>query len=352
MLSAGRGLALNSLATSRHLPGTRLSKSFRDQALGFIDVGSLGGVHPITEPAASMVQALCFEPDEESFRALQQQYASPAPYASVEVLREALGGAAASSRNLHVTRVPTNTSLLEPNPRFIERYGAERFQVDRVIKTATRPLDDIVFCESVSDLPFGEVIKLDTQGSEHEILLGAPRTLRDRCVAVLCEVEFFQVYLGQKTLSDVDVLLRNSGFSLYGIYPHYRSTKSLDPARHHTQERLMWADAVFFKDPFDDLNADRSFSPRAIDCLILAAWLTGFYDFAIELTRKCVTETEGRDSLIEVAREAAEAGAQALSREFSSWAAEIQRTPSYLQVRKFVDRNISNSNTDFFAGRS
>src|SRR5262249_3060438 len=155
----------------------------------------------------------------------------------VKLSRDALAGAT-GKRKLYVTRVPTNTSLLEPNPRFISRYQAEKFAVDRVIEVATRALDE------VAAAPFGEILKLDTQGSEHEILQGASRLLSARCVAVFCEVEFFQVYRGQKTLSDIDILLRAHGFSLYGLYPHYRSTKSLDPSRAHTEERLMWADAV------------------------------------------------------------------------------------------------------------
>ena len=335
MLAVGRGLALNSLAQSPHLPGTRLWQRFRSEPLALIDVGSLGGVHPVAEPAASLIQALCFEPDEESFRALERQYASPAPYAAVKVMRDALAGTR-GERDLYVARVPTNTSLLEPNPRFISRYRAERFTVEKVIKVATRPLDE------VAKAPFGEIIKLDTQGSEHEILEGASCVLHERCVAVFCEVEFFQVYREQKTLSDIDVLLRSHGFSLYGLYPHYRSTKSLDPSQEHTEERLMWADAVFFKDPFDDLNAGKTLPPRAIDCLILAAWLTGFYDFAIELTQKCVAEAEGRDALVHLAREAARAAASVLMDDFRA------ERRAYIDVRKFVDRNISNSSTDFF----
>jgi len=339
MLGLGKGLALNSLAQSPHLAGTRLAKRFRSEPLGLIDVGSLGGVHPVAEPAAALIQALCFEPDEEAFRALERQYATPAPYAAVKLMRDALGGTRSTSRDLYVAKVPTNTSLLEPNPRFISRYRAERFLVDRVIKVATRPLDD------VAPPPFGEIIKLDTQGSEHEIMLGAGHLLSERCVAVFVEVEFFQVYRDQKTLADIDVLLRQHGFSLYGLYPHYRSTKSLDPAREHTEERLMWADAVFFKDPFDDLTAGKTLSPRAIDCLILAAWLTGFYDFAIELTQKCVADAEGRDALVRIARESAQAAASVLMKDYRGKAPQ-----SYLELRKFVDRHITNSSTDFFSG--
>jgi FkbM family methyltransferase len=350
MLAAGKGLSLDGLARSPRLAGTRLLRSCRDRPLGLIDVGSLGGVHPFVEPAASLVQALCFEPDEAAFRELERQYANPAPYASVKVLRAALAGADSSARDLYVAKVPTNTSLLEPNPRFIERYRAHRFELDRVVRVATRTLDAIVLAEPLAGSPYGEIIKLDTQGSEHEILDGGRRVLRERCVAVLCEVEFFQVYRGQKTLSDVDLLLRAEGFSLYGLYPHYRSTKSLDPARQRTEERLMWADAVFFKDPLDDLNAGKTPSARAVDALILAAMLTGFHDFAIEIARHYVAPADGREALVELAAEVAEARAQALVRDFEGWTNRLKGNPTYLGVREFLDRNTSNSSIDHFTG--
>ena len=107
----------------------------------------------------------------------------------------------------------------------------------------------------------------------------------------------------------------------------------------------MWADAVFFKDPFDDLNAEKTPAPRAVDCLILAAWLTGFYDFAIELAQKCVAEAEGRDALVRVARDAAKAAASVLMKDYRG-----KMPQSYLELRKFVDRHITNSSTDFFSG--
>src|SRR3954465_12519638 len=111
MLGLGKGLASNSLAHSPHLAGTRLAECFKSEPLGLIDVGSLGGVHPLAEPAAAMIQALCFEPDEEAFRALEHQYASPSPYAAVKLRRDALAGSN-GERDLYVAKVPTNTSLL------------------------------------------------------------------------------------------------------------------------------------------------------------------------------------------------------------------------------------------------
>ena len=85
---------------------------------------------------------------------------------------------------------------------------------------------------------------------------------------------------------------------------------------------------------------------EAVERKALAALLTGFHDFAIELARKCVPEAEGREALIRLAGDAAAASAKVLSDDFAA----LKKGAAYLDIRRFVDRNISNSSTDFFTG--
>jgi FkbM family methyltransferase len=287
---------------------------------------------------------LCFEPDEKSFSELEALYANDRRYAGVTLRREALAGESSKARDLYVTSTPTNSSLLEPNPRFVSRYKAHRFTVDHVAKVATRRLDDVLTDEGLAATKFGELIKLDTQGSEFEILVGASRTLRERCVALLCEVEFFQVYKGQRTLSDIDMLLRPFGFALYGLYPHYRSSKSLGVESARVEERLMWADAVFFKDPLDTDNGAPE--PRRVDSLILSALLTGFLDFAVELAVRFLPQRE-RAALEQLARQVGETAARKLSAEHRAWSARMGDSPSYLEIRRFMDSHYHNGSLDF-----
>src|SRR5258706_6737628 len=235
-------VTINAVAGSEPFRATALAREFLADPLGFVDVGSLGGVHAVVNPVAQLVHAVCFEPDPEGFEALKARYLSPAPYAGVSLERLALAGDARAERALHVSVTPTNTSLLEPNPAFIERYRAHRFAPSHVISVATTTLDAVVF-SGRHPRRFGEFLKLDTQGSEYEILQGASRVLSERCIAVFCEVEFFQVYREQKTLADLTCLLPEHGLVLYALYPHYRSAGKLDRRTHHTEEPLMWADA-------------------------------------------------------------------------------------------------------------
>jgi len=131
----------------------------------------------------------------------------------------------------------------------------------------------------------GEFIKLDTQGNEYEILQGAQRLLNERCLGIFAEVEFYDIYQDQKTHAELNILLKDYGFSIYGLFPSYWSTKTLDCRNYVTKERALWADTLYFKDPLDTHNAHRHFSDRDIQVLTLIAIMMKFYDYAFELIR-------------------------------------------------------------------
>jgi hypothetical protein len=103
----------------------------------------------------------------------------------------------------------------------------------------TKRLDDV--------LPPGRVdfLKLDVQGAELMVLESARQTLA-RTAVVHCEVEFAPIYAGQPLYPEIQRLLNGSGFELIDL---------LMPVRYHyvttagqpSQDRLLWADAVFFR---------------------------------------------------------------------------------------------------------
>ena len=216
---------MNDFSKDSEFSKTELFRTFQKEPLGFIDIGSLGDVHQLIHPIASLVHAVCFELNESGCEELRQKYKNDRIFAQLSIVQAALFSRV-SKQKLYITNVPTNTSILEPNRDFIKRYQADKFAVKEVGSVSTRTLDSIIYGKNLSGKTMGEFIKLDTQGSEYDILRGAKRVLKERCLGVWCEVEFFEVYRKQKTFSDIDSLLKKYGLFLYGIYPHYRSTKS------------------------------------------------------------------------------------------------------------------------------
>lgn len=247
--------------------------------LGFIDVGARGGVHDYVLPVAALTSVLGFEPDEEECERLRQSK-NAAMWAKFNALPFALADAHAE-KTLHLISASTNHSLLAPNPVFVQRYNMQKnWTLIGSEKMETVTLDSVLG-EHAPDF-FADFIKLDTQGTEYEIILGGLETLAKQTTTIICEVAFCELYQGQKLFSEVEMLLRDNQFSFYGFMPiHTRSKKLLDKKRHVTTERALYADAVFFKDPLS--MPEISLNQRQIYALFTAALLLGYYDYALEL---------------------------------------------------------------------
>lgn len=260
-------------------PGLDLSA----RPLGFVDVGARGGVHDLVAPIARLTAVLGFEPDLEACAELNQRLAEKSQWAATRFLPMALAQAAGPAV-LHLCEAPTNHSLRPVNKAFAERYNIVKFAQTGRFELETQALDHVLFNTPPDDRPWGEFIKLDTQGTELEILEGAQRMLDERCVAAFIEVEFCQIYEDQKLFSKVERFLRECGFSFFGFHStHERARKTLDKRRFAGRERLLHADAVFFKDPLAGGFASRDLTQREANVLFTCALLFGYFDFALEL---------------------------------------------------------------------
>ena len=206
------------------------------------------------------------------------------------------------------------------------------------IKTTT--LDEVLFGVRDHQPFWGEVMKLDTQGTEYDVLVGATRTLRERTVAVVTEVSFCEVYSGQKLFSEVELLLREHGFAFYGFdLFRNRSRRQLDKRVHGGRERAVQADAVFFKDPLGGGPASSAALPeRAYGVLFAVALALGYHDYALELAQQRFQEWE-RESLASVVRDRALVPIDRELLAVEQLAKQLSNAPreTLLAVTRFVD---------------
>jgi FkbM family methyltransferase len=239
--------------------------------LGFIDVGARGGVHPVVAPLAGVTAVMGFEPDaEECERIRAEQICSP--WARFEIEPQAVAGED-GRRPFYVLERAVNSSLLKPNAAIVQRYRIPGFEIVRQVDMSTRSLDSVLFGDRAGQDYWGEFLKLDAQGAELDILQGAQRTLEQRTVAAIIETEFLPLYIGQPLFSDVEMFMREHGFEFFGFKDmSYRSARL-----RAGNERLVHADAVFFKRPV---------SERGLHVLFACAMLLGYYDLAIETTER------------------------------------------------------------------
>ena len=234
------------------------------------------------------VRVIGFDPDEEECRRLEQQTGNSAAARFVPV---ALGSQAGPAR-LHLTAEPACSSLYPPDVGLIETRPA------LVVITPVGETDvDLVTLDAWTEregVDRVDFVKLDTQGSELDILGGAERIL-ERVRVIEVEVEFNPIYEGQPLFGDVDGYLRAQGFVLWRLadLAHYSlpggisdfpTTDTHHYDVHHpvtvagTGGQLYWANAFY-------VRKEIAFPPAAIpwETALADAILTGalgFWDLA------------------------------------------------------------------------
>jgi len=330
---------LNTIADDPLFADSDVGCSLAAEPLGFIDVGARGGVHDIVAPLARSVAVLGFEPDKPACDEMNAVMAREKIWACGLCLPMALADKEGPA-TLHLCAAPTNHSLLPINEEFVARYRMDKFAQTGSWDLQTERLDTVLAGRPAGKLNWGEFMKIDTQGTEFEILQGARRTLRERTSALFIEVEFCQIYDGQNLFSDLDRFLREEGFAFFGFHStHERSRKMLDKKRFIGRERLLHADAVFFKDPLESRQAPMT--PRQHHVVFVCALLCGFFDFALELVEAGLAGRDGseRKKLTSLVEKLAVFSPENAAKAAFALADDVRANPSNanLRVGRFVD---------------
>jgi len=84
---------------------------------------------------------------------------------------------------------------------------------------------------------FKDFIKIDTQGFEWEVLLGATKTLNN-VLGILVETSFIELYSGQKLWLEIIQYLELRGFQLWALQPGFMDSKT---------GQLLQADVIFIR---------------------------------------------------------------------------------------------------------
>jgi FkbM family methyltransferase len=179
-----------------------------------IDVGANRGQFVLAGMiACPEARVLAFEPLEQPYGQLVNFFQTK----NVTVRRMALGRIRGSAR-LYETRDSDSSSLLRPTDEQCSLFpGAlTRQQTEIHVSTLDIELDAGKWFGSES------ILKVDVQGFELEVLLGAERSLRS-VSWVLVEVSFAQLYHDQCTPDDLLNFLRDQGFRLVRVVDFLRA---------------------------------------------------------------------------------------------------------------------------------
>lgn len=260
--------------------------------LTLVDVGARWGVHGRWAALGDHAHIIGFDPDPEECERLAATGPANVRYVPLG-LAETEG-----LRTLYVTKQPACSSLYEPIPALVTHYPAlAEVVTTHTVEIPCRPLD-----AALRDLDVAHVsaIKLDTQGSELDILKGGIEALT-HCALIDVEVEFNPIYSGQNLFCDVDRFLRDQGFVLWRLetlahYPvenvptaHAQMLLHADPAPQAVAQvsngQLFWAQAQYVRASYPRTGAESMARDEAIPAAVLAG-VYGFWDLSLELVRK------------------------------------------------------------------
>ena len=204
------------------------------ETIRLIDVGARDGIDTRWAPFYSVLDVIAFEPDVIECARLN---AAKWPYA-VKHIPVALGAENGLTSTLFVCKSPGCSSLLRPNLALVTEFAyATEMEVVKEIPVALFRMDSIVQSQP-------DVIKLDTQGTELDVLKGAGDLLRGT-LAVELEVEFVPQYVGQALFADIDEFMRSQGFQLRGLRRTY--WRNAAQYVHPFGGQLIHGDALYFR---------------------------------------------------------------------------------------------------------
>jgi FkbM family methyltransferase len=181
-----------------------------------IDVGGFdGGTARYFAAQFEGLKVYCIEPNSKMLAVLKEVEAANE---RISVRNLALG-AARGQATLHVTSNDLSSSLNELSAEELKRTPEsfqEMLKEERSIQVRVSTLD-----EEFADSPPVLLMKLDTQGTELDILQGGTEVLK-RTRFVLAEMNNHRFYKNTCQYYEVDEYLRGRGFRLVDVVVSYR----------------------------------------------------------------------------------------------------------------------------------
>lgn len=248
-----------------------------------LDVGGRGGVQEFFLPYLDIIQVDAFEPDTLACEAAQDN----AP-AQVNFFPVALGRKTGTVP-FYLTKRASGSSLYEPNPDKMHRYSNAAYgDVDKILDMDVLSYSDF---RKKYNRPRANIVKMDTQGSELDILQSFSKKDFNEVVCVLAEVEFVDMYKNQPLFHDIDKYMRRRNFTLFDLRTarcyltkdqerdHYLRKLGYGSGTNQISSYLMAGDALYFRKFEDNCPKDQ----KTFIQLLLSYLMFLYFDHALEL---------------------------------------------------------------------
>jgi len=251
-----------------------------DAALTLVDVGSAGGLQPRWRPFEPILSAVLFDPREAApSGALGRGQRRVYPVAL---------GREAGQATLNILALPNMSSTLAPNRALLSGFRKKGAHSE-VVSTETLPIEPLDAIAERDDFA-PDVLKVDTQGSELEILQGARASLERSVLVAEVEVSFVERYVGQPLFDEIVRFMRDAGFDLIELsrIKRYRALNKAGVANvglggGQRAGQIAYGDAIFLRNEEIILQRARNDSGVSLMKAIVALVAYGKPDLAARL---------------------------------------------------------------------
>ncbi|SVE51316.1 uncharacterized protein METZ01_LOCUS504170, partial [marine metagenome] len=225
---------------------------FENDPLVVVDVGARKGFEKHWDHYRDQIKLIGFEPNKDSFEDCVQRKSNAQTTYYPYALDRYKG-----DKDLYITSYLSSCSFIEFDEDVVNRFGLEdQLKVVGTERVPTIDLDTFVNENNMESIDF---IKLDTEGSELDIIKGGEKTLSS-VLGLSVEVEFVKFHKGQPLFSDVDQYLRAIGFELYDLDLNRSSRKVLTQYASANLDigQIFFAQALYLRNPVVQMKNDKS----------------------------------------------------------------------------------------------
>lgn len=172
-------------------------------------------------------QVFAFEPFEDAYRQMQVDLGEDKRVKCFQLGMSSDAG----EGHLFVNSFSQTNSLL--------RSQSVNTEIDHLTANNSRvsvELTTIDHFMQQQHLSIVDLLKIDVQGLSYEVLVGAGKALTEKKVRwVYAEVEFIEIYEGEKRFAEIELMMRNVGYRFVRFFN----------LNHISDGSLAWADALF-----------------------------------------------------------------------------------------------------------
>ena len=218
----------NKFIIKRNFNHAKKVSNLFDLKINFLDIGASGGLEPRWKKFEEQINTYLIEPDERSIKKIETNDLNINLIWSEETYLD-----------FYLTRKKECSSVFIPNKKIIDKYpNKESYEVIKKKNIFSNTIDNIFINKSF------DFIKIDTQGSELKILMGAKNKLLN-VLGLEIEVEFSKIYTDQPLFENVKDYIEKEGF----IFIDFVTINRWGKDKIDGFGNMVHADALFLRDP-------------------------------------------------------------------------------------------------------